>query len=259
MSLTKKIQLLTTLLIILIVVCVYQHTREFIPEETLNNDVSALIPEEEAVLSQTQKSEEQAVQDNMQAFTTVQEIAKNSIEEKSLTPSVPPKAVPIKVKESNEALKSVATAKPVEVITPVQTAKPITTAKPVDGVAKNNVKIQEEMNSAVLNNAIVFQRMSSNVTDKSRDVIAKIAKVLKENQDIKIEIAGHTDAKGDEDFNQMVSQQRAESVKNILIEMGVDSQRMVAKGYGETKPIVPNDPDGYSTINRRVEFNIIEE
>jgi outer membrane protein OmpA-like peptidoglycan-associated protein len=67
-------------------------------------------------------------------------------------------------------------------------------------------------------------------------------------------VEGHTDSDGEVDFNQGLSEQRAETVRNRLVEMGVDPARLATKGFGETIPVAPNDnPEGKAT-NRRVEF-----
>ena len=100
--------------------------------------------------------------------------------------------------------------------------------------------------------------MSANPTKKSRKTISNIANILKEYKNIKIEVAGHTDAKGKKAFNMKISQERAKSVKKVLISLGIDEKRVSSKGYGESKPLVKNNA-GYSILNRRVEFNIIKE
>lgn len=119
--------------------------------------------------------------------------------------------------------------------------------------------LQEQINAVLENNGIMFQRMSYEVANESKETIKKIAQIIIKNPNIKIEVAGHTDAKGDDNFNQMISEQRANSVKNLLIQIGVQEKRLRAKGYGKTMPLVENDNEGYSLTNRRVEFNIIEE
>lgn len=87
--------------------------------------------------------------------------------------------------------------------------------------------------------------------------------LLKENPQIVIEISSHTDSKGDDEYNKKLSQERAESVVKHLIRKGIDPKRLVAKGYGEEKPIAPNElPDGTDNPdgrqkNRRTEFKII--
>jgi len=77
-----------------------------------------------------------------------------------------------------------------------------------------------------------------------------------------IEIGGHTDSQGTDEYNMKLSQARAESVKKYLIEKGIAADRIEAKGYGETKPIAPNtingkdNPEGRKK-NRRTEFKVL--
>jgi len=119
--------------------------------------------------------------------------------------------------------------------------------------------IQKEISSIVNENRIIFKRLSTEVTQKSIQTIEKIAQILKENPTVKVEIGGHTDAKGDDEVNAYVSKHRALSVQKLLVKFGIAPERLSAVGYGESKPIVQNDSQGYSAKNRRVEFKIIKE
>ncbi len=87
--------------------------------------------------------------------------------------------------------------------------------------------------------------------------------LLTENPEIIIELSSHTDSKGTDAYNMKLSQNRAESVVAYLITKGISKERLVAKGYGETKPIALNsnadgtdNPDGRQ-MNRRTEFKVI--
>ena len=85
--------------------------------------------------------------------------------------------------------------------------------------------------------------------------LKKIAEILKNNPNLKIEVAGHTDSIGSDEYNLKLSQKRAEAVKNVLIDkFGIDSNRIVAKGYGEKYPLVPNTTATNRALNRRVEI-----
>ena len=75
--------------------------------------------------------------------------------------------------------------------------------------------------------------------------------------DLRIELAGHTDDRGSENYNKVLSTQRAEAVRQYLISKGVSSERLVAVGYGETKPVLPNDTDEGREANRRVELKAL--
>ncbi|MFA6923316.1 MAG: OmpA family protein [Bacteroidales bacterium] len=90
-----------------------------------------------------------------------------------------------------------------------------------------------------------------------------ILTLLNENPDLIVEISSHTDSKGSYKYNMTLSQRRAESVVNYLTSKGISKDRLIAKGYGESKPIAPNEtPDGKDypegrEKNRRTEFRVI--
>jgi OOP family OmpA-OmpF porin len=73
-----------------------------------------------------------------------------------------------------------------------------------------------------------------------------------------VEISAHTDDKGSDEYNNKLSQARAESVVKFLEGKGIAIQRMIAKGYGKTMPSVPNTSDEFRAINRRVEFKVVK-
>lgn len=83
-----------------------------------------------------------------------------------------------------------------------------------------------------------------------------LAAFLKENPKVKVEIGGHTDDVGNDDDNQVLSQNRAESVANYLISKGIAPERLTHKGYGESQPIAPNTSAVGRLQNRRVECKV---
>lgn len=87
----------------------------------------------------------------------------------------------------------------------------------------------------------------------------KIEKLMRESPDMKLEISGHTDKIGSHAYNEVLAKRRANSVVKFLVSKGIDASRLIAKGYGETQPLVSNDDevDGRE-INRRTEFIILE-
>lgn len=87
----------------------------------------------------------------------------------------------------------------------------------------------------------------------------KVVDFLKQNESVEIEISGHTDSKGSDDYNLNLSQGRSQSVVDYLISQGIDSFRLTAHGYGETKPIDTNDTDDGRANNRRVEFTVVKK
>jgi outer membrane protein OmpA-like peptidoglycan-associated protein len=77
---------------------------------------------------------------------------------------------------------------------------------------------------------------------------------LKANPELKLEVQGHTDNQGNDDYNLKLSQKRAETVAAYLQLFGIDSGRLTPKGFGETKPVATNDTEDGRTRNRRVEL-----
>ena len=106
---------------------------------------------------------------------------------------------------------------------------------------------------------IEFEKAKGVLTSKGEETVDKLASILKQYPNIKAEIAGHTDSDGSAIFNQKLSQDRVDTVKRRLIEKGINAGRLIAKGYGETKPLVPNTTDENKQKNRRVEINILGE
>ena len=103
-----------------------------------------------------------------------------------------------------------------------------------------------------------------NLSDMAKNTIdSTLLIVLEEIPNLKIELSSHTDSKGEDDYNKKLSQKRAESVVKYLIKKGIKRDRLIAKGYGEEKPIAPNEnPDGTDNEegrqkNRRTEFKFI--
>ena len=81
---------------------------------------------------------------------------------------------------------------------------------------------------------------------------------MQKNPTLRIEISGHTDNVGKDDYNMTLSENRAKSVRQWLIDKGINTQRIVAKGYGKTKPIADNSTEEGRQQNRRTEFKIIK-
>ena len=92
---------------------------------------------------------------------------------------------------------------------------------------------------------------------ESFNELDRLYEILKDNPKISIEIGGHTDDQGSEQYNQKLSESRAQSVINYLIEKGINKSRLTAVGYGKAAPVVPNDSDENRAYNRRVEFKVL--
>ena len=80
---------------------------------------------------------------------------------------------------------------------------------------------------------------------------------MNDNSKITIEVSGHTDNVGSDEYNLKLSDDRAKSVKTYLESQGIDSSRIQSKGYGETKHIAGNETEEDRQLNRRVEFTIL--
>ncbi|HEY3402782.1 MAG TPA: OmpA family protein, partial [Ohtaekwangia sp.] len=79
------------------------------------------------------------------------------------------------------------------------------------------------------------------------------------NSSVEIEVSGHTDNKGSDEYNASLSQGRSQAVVDYIISQGIDSYRLTAHGYGESKPIDTNDSDAGRANNRRVEFTVVKK
>lgn len=119
--------------------------------------------------------------------------------------------------------------------------------------------VKTDKAQSVVLQGVTFEFNSDRLTANARDILVRASEALKGQQDLKVELAGHTDSVGSADYNQKLSQKRAEAVRNYLIDLGVAPSRLIARGYGETKPIRSNDTEDGRERNRRVEFNVISE
>jgi outer membrane protein OmpA-like peptidoglycan-associated protein len=104
---------------------------------------------------------------------------------------------------------------------------------------------------------IRFESSQSILTNQSKETIQKIAQILQEHPLFQIKISGYTDSSGDATRNLKLSQSRVNAVKESLIKLAIDANRIKAIGYGEKQPLVSNDTKENRRINRRVEFKII--
>jgi outer membrane protein OmpA-like peptidoglycan-associated protein len=89
------------------------------------------------------------------------------------------------------------------------------------------------------------------------EILDSVALVLNEYKSTMIEVAGHTDSTGSDSYNQLLSQQRAQSVSDILNRNGVAGVRIDTVGYGETRPIASNNTPSGRQQNRRVELTLL--
>lgn len=112
--------------------------------------------------------------------------------------------------------------------------------------------------AAIVMNNIFFDFDKSDLKTASYSELHRVVDLLKQQKIDKIEIAGYSDSVGDSEYNKWLSQQRAQSVYKYFLNQGVDSDRMMSNGYGESNPIAPNNTVENRKLNRRVEFKILE-
>lgn len=102
---------------------------------------------------------------------------------------------------------------------------------------------------------IQFEVSSASIRSESAAILAEIGTMLREHPELRLSIEGHTDSEGDDQYNLMLSRQRATAVVDYLVgNFGIEASRLEAIGFGETAPVASNDtPDGRAQ-NRRVEL-----
>jgi outer membrane protein OmpA-like peptidoglycan-associated protein len=111
---------------------------------------------------------------------------------------------------------------------------------------------------------VYFAYDNARLIDFYRSMVDSVIAMLRENPDFKIKILGHTDNKGTSEYNIKLSKKRADAVRDYMISKGISKDRIIAKGVGSKRPLVPNENDGQDdpegrARNRRVEFKIIPE
>ncbi len=104
---------------------------------------------------------------------------------------------------------------------------------------------------------VTFATDSSDLRPAFFDVLNSVGLVLEEYDQTVIEVAGHTDSRGSESYNQGLSERRAGSVANYLSSQGVSSQRIITVGMGELRPVADNATAGGQQANRRVEITMV--
>jgi len=104
-----------------------------------------------------------------------------------------------------------------------------------------------------------FESGKSTLMNSSFKELEELVEFMRLKNDIIIEIAGHTDNVGDDEFNLKLSEARAETVKNYLVSKGISSNRIISKGYGENQPIDTNSTNEGRQNNRRTEVRILNE
>ena len=123
----------------------------------------------------------------------------------------------------------------------------------------NGVSVTRNGNNIILNmpGNVTFQTNSADINAAFYPVLNSVGIVLKEFDKTIVDVAGHADSTGPDDKNMELSQRRAGSVSSYLAAQGINAQRLVTTGYGETRPIASNDTVEGRQQNRRVEITLV--
>ena len=123
-------------------------------------------------------------------------------------------------------------------------------------IVMQSMKEERQKTPIVLNN-IFFDSGESKLKPSSFEELDRLVQFLQEQHEVRIEIQGHTDNVGSEPDNLKLSQDRAEAVKNYLVDKGLSTDRIKARGYGETMPLADNTTEEGRRQNRRTSFLVL--
>ncbi len=123
-------------------------------------------------------------------------------------------------------------------------------------IAEGAVKLYDKLmqDGKIVANGIRFDVNKATIKPESMGVINSIYGLLKDHPELNLSVEGHTDSDGEAASNQTLSERRAQAVADQLAKMGIDGSRLTSRGWGETKPVGPNNTSEGKAANRRVEF-----
>ena len=122
--------------------------------------------------------------------------------------------------------------------------------------ADQAAQLEAALNAAVGSSPIPFTTGSSSLTAEAGPILDQVAALAREYAGVTIAVNGHTDSDGSDSANLTLSRNRADTVRQALVERGVPADQLVAQGFGETEPIAPNDTPENKAQNRRVVFSV---
>ena len=138
----------------------------------------------------------------------------------------------------------------------VDTTVPAVAAPEVAATAEAVASCQTNVNAVINGKSINFASGGAAIAVDSAPLIDALATSLKDCAGTTIEVAGHTDASGDDAMNQTLSEARANAVVAALVEKGIPAARLSPKGYGETKPVDAANTSAAMAKNRRIDFSV---
>lgn len=252
MNAGKKIFFLCLALILLIILCVYTHLEKLNSQNSLKEEVALKPILEKKVQKENISSEQKTITNDF--------IKTEKIVEDNSSKIVTTEKIQTQKQQTKEPKKEISEKTEDEpLINTDKRYKRSGNEKPIEQMSINTQLLQIKIRDYVTKYPITFETSSNKITKKSLSTISTVIKMLKNHPNLKIEIAGHTDASGSKRTNKALSVARAVAVKKQMINYGFNKNKIKARGYAGDIPIVENNEKGYSKINRRVEFNIIEE
>ncbi len=114
-----------------------------------------------------------------------------------------------------------------------------------------------EVEAVISLEGVHFEFDKATLTPEAMTILDKAAGLLEKQEKVVVEVAGHTDSVGSEEYNQKLSERRAIAVKDYLESKGITATRLTARGYGEAQPLASNDTDAGRALNRRVELIVL--
>lgn len=106
---------------------------------------------------------------------------------------------------------------------------------------------------------VLFDLNQADLKSAGEQTVGRLAQFMREYENRRVRIEGYTDSTGADSYNQQLSERRAESVRNALVNQGISSRRVESKGYGEQYPVAGNDSSSGRQQNRRVEIVISDK
>ncbi|MFC3416880.1 OmpA family protein [Algoriphagus hitonicola] len=142
-----------------------------------------------------------------------------------------------------------------------KTPDPSTLVQDVTNVSLDTTVVLDQLildKSIILEN-IYYDLDKAEIRPDAAAELDKLVQILKDNPTIRIELSSHTDSRSSDQYNLDLSQRRAQSAVDYIVSQGIDEDRLVAKGYGETQLIIENaQTEEEHQVNRRTEFKVIE-
>ena len=126
-----------------------------------------------------------------------------------------------------------------------------------NGCPEVTQEIIEELKE--IGESIYFETDSDELFENDKEIITRVYEILKEYSNYKVEVHGHADSQGTDEYNIVLSESRAQSVVDYLIFRGISRDRIYARGYGERSPVESNSSEQGRALNRRVEFKLIKD